>query len=95
MVEAVETDSVGPFPVIPAFCVDCAAVGEFEEEVAGCVADVDQIVCQGLDVRVDVCGFEAGYRQWRRHCCCVQSGRASVVVADTSAFAWCCVVKDV
>ncbi|KAI6762167.1 hypothetical protein HG531_002720 [Fusarium graminearum] len=52
--DAVETDAVGPFPVVPAFCVDDLAVGEGHEEFAGCVFDVDEFVDELLDLGVDV-----------------------------------------
>lgn len=53
--DAVEADAVGPFPVVPAFGVDYAAVGEGEEEGAGVVADGDEGGDEVVDGGVD-CG---------------------------------------
>jgi hypothetical protein len=47
--EAVEADAVRPFPAVPAFGVDDAPVGEFEQEFAGGVIDVDKVVCEEVD----------------------------------------------
>jgi hypothetical protein len=47
--EAVEADAVCPFPAVPAFGVDDAPVGKFEEEFAGGVVDVYEVVGEEVD----------------------------------------------
>ena len=42
--DAVEADTVGPFPVVPALGVDYAAVGEAEEEFSCGVFNIDELV---------------------------------------------------
>ena len=41
--DAIEADSMRPFPAMPGLGVDDAAIGEGEEELTGFVLDVDEV----------------------------------------------------
>jgi hypothetical protein len=51
----------------PTFCINNAAIIEFEQETTSGIFDVDEIVDQQLDIFVDIGGFIAVKTQSGRH----------------------------
>lgn len=64
--DSVEANAMGPLPVVPAFGVDDSAIVELEEEFAGFVCDVDEVIDQEFDYFVHVCGRNIMLDGW--HC---------------------------
>ena len=56
-----------PFPAMPGFGVDYAAVWEVEEEFAGWVGDIGEVCDEGLDCGVDLGGvwFLLWHFEWQ------------------------------
>ena len=65
LVDSVQANAMGPFPVVPALGVDHAAVVQAQQELARAVLDLDQVADQQLDLAIDFGGHEVSGLQSR------------------------------